>query len=395
MHFNADLHIHSKFSGATSKDMKLEILAKQAKKKGIHILGTGDCLHPLWLSEIKKHSTGDEICVNSTSFVLTTEVEDSNRVHHLIIFPSLSKVEEVREEFKKYSKDIDSDGRPRVNLSGEEIAEIALEAGALIGPSHAFTPWTSMYAYFDSLKDCYGSMSEKIPFVELGLSADSDYADRISELHPKTFLTNSDAHSPWPVRLAREFNRFEMEEPSFDELRMAILREKGRRSVLNVGIPPEEGKYNETACTRCYTHYELKRAKELKFRCERCGGVIKKGVKDRVEELADLSKPEHPPHRPPYLHLIPLAEIIAIALGQKSPYTSKVQALWEELVREFGDEVKVLVDVELEEIRDERIREVIRAFRERKIKIKPGGGGKYGELVFSKNKNPQKYLYDF
>jgi uncharacterized protein (TIGR00375 family) len=395
MHFNADLHIHSKFSGATSKNMELKTLSRQAKKKGIHILGTGDCLHPLWLSEIKENADGDSIFLDSISFVLTTEIEDSNRVHHLIIFPSFSKVEEVKEELRKHSKDIESDGRPHVDLSGEEIAEIVLSADALIGPSHAFTPWTAMYAYFDSLKDCYGSMSERISFVELGLSADSNYADRIEELHSKTFLTNSDAHSPWPVRLAREFNRFEMEEPSFEELKMAILRKKGRKPILNVGIPPEEGKYNETACTRCYVHYELEKAKKLNFRCEKCGGMIKKGVRDRVNELADFEEPRHPSHRPPYLHLIPLAEIIAIALDQKSPYTSKVQALWEELVKEIGDEVRVLIDVSLDEIKDERVREVIRAFRERKIKVKPGGGGKYGELILSKDKNPQRYLYDF
>ncbi|MBC7110030.1 MAG: TIGR00375 family protein [Archaeoglobi archaeon] len=401
MHFNADLHIHSKFSGATSKDMELRILSKQAKKKGIDILGTGDCLHPLWLSEIREHAEGDEITLNSISFVLTAEIEDASRVHHLVLFPSFSKVEEVRERIKEHSNDIDSDGRPRVNLSGEELAEIILSADSLIGPSHAFTPWTSLYASFDSLRECYGEMSGKVPFVELGLSANSDYADRISELHPKTFLTNSDAHSPWPVRLAREFNRFEMQEATFDELKMAIFRERGRRPVLNVGIPPEEGKYNETACTRCYTHYSLQEARALKFRCK-CGGVIKKGVKDRVEELADLREPVHPDHRPPYLHLIPLAEIIALAYNQRSPYSSKVQKIWEELVRDIGDEVKILVDVELDEIKDERIREAIRAFRERRIKVKPGGGGKYGELLLfedgeevEKTKNPQRYLYDF
>ncbi|MDK2781453.1 MAG: hypothetical protein PWR13_481 [Archaeoglobi archaeon] len=401
MHFNADLHIHSKFSGATSKNMELKILSKQAKKKGINILGTGDCFHPLWLSEIREHAEGDEITINSISFILTAEVEDSSRVHHLILFPSFSKVEEVKEKIGKHSNDIERDGRPRVNLSGEELAEIILSADSLIGPSHAFTPWTSLYASFNSLKECYGEMSSRIPFVELGLSADSDYADRISELHPKTFLTNSDAHSPWPVRLAREFNRFEMQEATFDELKMAILRERGRRPILNVGIPPEEGKYNETACTRCYAHYSLQDAEALKFRCSKCGGVIKKGVRDRVEELADLREPVHPEHRPPYLHLIPLAEIIALAYHQSSPYSSRVQKIWEELVRDIGDEVKILVDVELDAIKDERVREAIRAFRERRIKLKPGGGGRYGELLLfddeggGKTKSPQRYLYDF
>ncbi len=390
---NADLHIHSRYSAATSRRMELRTLAVEAARKGIQLLGTGDCLHPKWLSEIKElreengvfrferdsKGYGGVLEKCETAFVLTVEVEDTKRVHHLLLVPTVSKAEELFEKFSKHSKDIEENGRPTLNLSGEEIAEVAKECEALIGPCHAFTPWTALYAYHDSLGECYGDLTDYISFVELGLSADSSYADRISELHELTFLTNSDAHSPPPTRLAREFNRFELRDLSFEELKMAILRERDRKPVLNVGIPPEEGKYNESACIKCYKHYTLEDAISLRWRCS-CGGRIKKGVKDRVKELADCNG-THPPHRPPYLRLIPLAEIVALAL-QMGPSSKAVRETWELFLERFGDEVSVLVDASYEELSelDESVAAAILAFREGKVVVVPGGGGKYGVI---------------
>lgn len=407
MHVNADLHIHSKYSMATSEKMELPTLASESRKKGIQLVATGDCLHSKWLSEIKKlkEENGvfrqDTPYLNTgtdTRFVLTVEIEDMSQVHHLLIVPSISKAEELRELMKPKSSNMDSDGRPNVRLNGEEIAQAAKDAGALIGPAHAFTPWTAMYAYHDSLKDCYGDMSNHIYFIELGLSADTSYADRIAELRCLTFLSNSDAHSPYVNRLAREFNRFEMQEISFDELRMAIIREKGRKPVLNVGIPPEEGKYNESACIRCFRHYTLRESMIKSWRCE-CGGTIKKGVKDRVNELAAYDKPEHPEHRPPYLRLIPLSEIIALALGTGTN-TKGVQEIWNSLIEKYGSEVMVLVDADIKNSGvDERVIDAIAAFRDGRVKVYAGGGGKYGSIELSESKNenckPQKSLFDF
>ncbi len=386
MIINSDLHIHSLYSAATSPLMDLPTLAEEAAKKGIQLLGTGDCLHPGWLKRIKELApAGDGIFVHgTTSFVLTVEVEDLRRVHHLIILPSISKAEELYETFKRYSQDIDSDGRPTIRLTAVEIAEHARDAEALIGPCHAFTPWTALYAYHDSLRECYGDMVDYISFVELGLSADTSYADRITELHRLSFLTNSDAHSPYPIRLAREFNRFELADLCFDELKAAIERRRGRKPVLNVGVPPAEGKYNESACIRCYRHYSLTDAAARHWRCA-CGGMIKKGVRDRVNELADCNTGVHPQHRPPYLHLIPLAEIISMAI-HKSVGSKAVKTLWESLLAEFGTEVNVLVDCPIHELKaaevgmDPRVVDAIEAFREDKIHIEPGGGGKYGVI---------------
>jgi uncharacterized protein (TIGR00375 family) len=394
---NSDLHIHSKFSIGSSKNMSIALLSKEAKKKGIQLLGTGDCLHSGWFSEIGTLEKVDEgtFEMNDTRFVLSTEVEDNRRVHHLLLFPSLSSAQDFRERVIPHSKNIDSDGRPNLRLSGEEIAQNAKDVDAMIGPCHAFTPWTALYAYHDSLKSCYGDLVDHVSYVELGLSADTDCADRISELSRLTFLTNSDAHSPYPVRLAREFTRFEIKDITFSELSKALLRKGGRKSVLNVGLPPQEGKYHESACINCFTHYTLRESVMHKWKCTKCGKRIKKGVLDRVSEIAAFEVPKHPKHRPQYLHLIPLAEVIRMAIGQKSPNTKSVTRIWDDLVSNFGDEVKVLVDTdfkEIEEVCEDRVSNAIEAFREGRVIMHPGGGGQYGFVEIPDRKTYAKFL---
>ncbi|HEC94534.1 MAG TPA: TIGR00375 family protein [Thermoplasmatales archaeon] len=405
MLINVDLHVHSHFSGATSSAMTIETIAKEAPRKGIDVVATGDCLHSKWQKEIKQCERIDEgtFLLGETRFILTTEIEDMNRVHHLLLFPSFSAVDDFKERITRFSSNIETDGRPNVTLNGEQIAEIAKDVDALIGPAHAFTPWTAIYAYHDSLSSCYGDLTDHVSFLELGLSADSDYGDRISELHRLTFLTNSDAHSPYPIRLAREFNRMEVKDATYSEIKKAILRDGGNRVVLNVGLPPQEGKYNESACISCYHHYTLDEAVKRRWRCI-CGKRIKKGVKDRVNELADLPIPNHPQHRPPYLHIIPLAEIIAKALGQNSTFTKKVTKQWNELIKVFGNEVNILVDADIEEIAKvtvPAVTDAIKVFREGRVIIHPGGGGKYGTIELPSEekksivKEKQRTLSDF
>ncbi|MBN1454936.1 MAG: TIGR00375 family protein [Methanomicrobia archaeon] len=406
MILTADLHIHSRYSMATSPQMDLPTIAVQALKKGIQLVGTGDCLHPRWLAEIKQleeedgffHLTGGADGA-AARFVLTVEVEDLRRVHHLLVIPTIAKAEELYEAFQPHSPDIASDGRPSLRLTGTEIAAYARDAEALIGPCHAFTPWTALYAYHNSLPACYGDMAAYLSFVELGLSADSSYADRITELRDLTFLTNSDAHSPYPIRLAREFTRFSVQGAGFEELKAAIKRERGRKPVLNVGFPPAEGKYNESACTRCYAHYSLTDAVARRWRCA-CGGLIKKGVRDRVNELADCDG-THPEHRPPYVHLIPLAELIGLAV-EKAPNSKAVEDIWAAFLAEFGSEITVLVDTPVaafEALRTDipvgtldKVVAAIQAFRDSKVYIVPGGGGKYG--VIQLKPEPQGQMHE-
>ncbi len=229
--------------------------------------------------------------------------------------------------FAQAAPSINTMGRPHLRLSGEEIAREVHEAGGLIGPAHAFTPWTSLYASFDLARDCYGG--ERPDLLELGLSADSSYGAGISELRGIPFLTNSDAHSPSPAKIGREFNRMQVRALTVKAV-LEALQEGG--IAMNAGFFPEEGKYNRTACTRCYRQFTLAEAKDLLWRCPDDGGLLKKGVSDRAKELSD--GPAEP--RPPYLHLIPLAEIIQRVLGTSSPTTKRCTAVYTSSSRHSG-----------------------------------------------------------
>ncbi|WP_456467463.1 TIGR00375 family protein [Methanopyrus sp.] len=395
--YDADLHLHSKYSGGTSPRMVIQELARGARRKGLDLVGTGDILHPRWRRHVRRELERDEYGLlrdprTGVRFVPTVEIEDRDRVHHLVILPSLDAAEDLYEELRPHSPDIEEEGRPRVDLSGAELVDLLKERECLVGPAHAFVPWTSVFKEYDSLSECYGDAVDRVDFVELGLSADSDYADRISELHRYTFLTCSDAHSPYPHRLGREFVRLELEEPSYDAIKAAIRRKPGGRVVLNVGLVPELGKYNRTACARCKRQFTLEEAERLNWRCPECGGRIKKGVRDRVLELADLDEPRHPKHRPPYLRIVPLSELIAKALGLSTVTAKKVNAVWNALVRRFGSEIDVLVEAPPEEVAevDERVARLLRAFREGSVRIRPGGGGRYGEILVGEEEDGEE-----
>jgi uncharacterized protein (TIGR00375 family) len=389
--------------------MDLGTIAQQAKLKGLAIVGTGDVFHPTWFETIEKElqrvAGGTfEHPRYGTRFILTNEVEDRNRVHHLILFPSIDAVESVREDFAPRSEDIDIDGRATLDMSAPEIVDTVVERGCLIGPAHAFTPWTSMYKEFDSVHTCYEDSVKKVKFLELGLSADTPMADRISELRELTFLSCSDAHSPWPDKLGREFNRLELEEPTFKEVVKAIERREGRRISLNVGFDPRLGKYHRTACSRCFKQFEFDEAKRLGWKCDLDGGWVKKGVWDRVQELADQREPQHPPHRPPYLKIAPLAEVVALAISDPDPHSPEVGRIWRRLVERFGNEIFALVDAplgELVETAGPRLGAVVKAFREGNLRVTAGGGGKYGCLELPEELGhvlppaPQRKLTEF
>lgn len=387
MECNSDLHVHGLYSGGVSEKMVPRVIGEQAPMKGLQLVGTGDILNGKWIRLVKEQlkplDGGILEHANGTRFVLQTEVEDNKRVHHIIFLPSFSKVEEVRERLRNKCKDLDTDGRPKIWLNGEEIAEICAEAGCMIGFSHAFTPYFGCLALFNSYKDCYGSQWKNIHFLELGLSADTDMADRISELHNLTFTSNSDAHSPWPNKMGREFNRLRLKEISFSEVEKALKRENGRGCVLNVGFNPLEGKYHKTRCIGCLAFFEPGDAARFNWRCPKCRRPIKKGVDFRVEELSDLKPGVHPGHRPRYIHIIPLSEIIALALNIKTEYSPGVQDVWKEFVEACGSEIEALLNADLgglEKI-NPKVSEYIRYFREDRIRYVPGGAGVYGKLI--------------
>lgn len=376
---NADFHVHSCFSMASSKDMLIKNMAPKSKLKGLQLLGTGDAFHPGWLDIIEETTTylGDGIySYDDMDFVLTCEVEGKSKIHHLIIIPDMGIARELSERLP--SKNKNQDGRPKTQLGGAEIRDLVKEYDCLIGPAHAFTPWTGMYKSYDSIYDCYGKAPD---FVELGLSADTFMADTVDELKDFPFLTNSDAHSPWPHRLGREFNRIELEDISFSSIRKAI---KNRDIRANYGLVPNLGKYHMTACTKCYGLVDPVIAKENRMKCA-CGGTIKKGVDFRISEIADYAEPKHPDFRPKYVHLMPLAELIS-TVYDKGVTTKTVQGKWQKLIGRFSTEIDVLINVSIDDISkiDSNIAPAIEAFRNGTIDVIPGGGGKYGEISFDR-----------
>ena len=382
---NADFHIHSCFSMASSKDMLINNIAPKAKLKGLSLLGTGDGLHPKWLDIIEENTvnSGDGIySTDDADFVITTEIEGKNKIHHLIIIPDIDIAREISQKLPSKNKNVD--GRPKTNLNGAEILELVRQYDCLIGPAHAFTPWTGMYKSFDSIYDCY---EKKVDFVELGLSADTNMADTVDELKDFTFLSNSDAHSPWPHRLGREFNQIELQDISFSSIKHSI---KHSNIKANYGLVPNLGKYHMTACTKCFKLVNPEIAKNNKMKCE-CGGRIKKGVDFRISEISDFDKAHHPDFRPPYVHLMPLAELIS-TVYDKGVTTKTVQNIWQKLIDSFGNEINVLINSDIGEIEkfDLNVSKAIEAFRNNTIDIIPGGGGKYGEIKFDLPKIEEK-----
>jgi uncharacterized protein (TIGR00375 family) len=384
MIINADLHIHSKYSMATSKNMTIPTIACECEKKGLDLIATGDAFHSQWLHHLEdslteiKHSgiyrLNESHEKSTTNFITTVEVEDNHRIHHLMIIPSVDVAWSMRDEF--IVKDMDADGRPKIRMDASQIIDIAHDYGCMIGPAHAFTPWTGLYKEYDSIMDCYKTRPD---FVELGLSADTYLADRIDELNDYTFLTNSDSHSPWPHRIAREFNKIELAELSYNGLRDSI---KNNCIIENYGLDPRMGKYHQTACTSCYTIYSVDNASRLNMKCS-CGGRIKKGVLGRIEELATYDNFHSPAGRPPYRYVLPLAELLS-AIYKKGVTTKFVQSRYDKLIELFGNEINVLINVDVEKIAsyDKLLARVIKMYRLNKLNVIVGRGGRYGQVVY-------------
>lgn len=368
MQLAADLHIHSCFSMASSPRMLPSEIIAGCWIKGISVIGTGDILHPEWRAMWEDCTIPDDIVV-----IPTTEVESERRVHHLILLPDFDAARELADRFSGSSRNISTNGRPRVNLSGGEILRAVHETGGLGGPAHAFTPYTSVYASHDSLSSCYGN--EPVDLLELGLSADSSYGAGIRELEGIPFLTNSDAHSPDPAKLGREFTILDVEAKTPASVLQAV---RDGSVVMNAGFFPEEGKYNRTGCSRCFREFSAEEAGQLRWKCPDDNGRIKLGVSDRAGMLSSGSSTP----RPPYLHLIPLIEIIQRLIGASGPNTRRCRDLYDACITRFGDEITALTRSPPAEIAaiHPGLSAAVTAFREGRIILHPGCGGRYGSF---------------
>lgn len=392
------------------------MLAKGAKEKGLHLIGTGDITQPDWLGHVKKHLTDDDGVLNheGVSFIPTVEIEDTESIHHVVILPDYQAVDILRRNLSPHSPNMNDEwgGRPRVNLDGEQLAGHVRDAGGMIGPAHAFTPYRSIFREnkHTSLKSCYGDETSQIHFVELGLSADSETADCIPELRKLTYVTASDAHSPAPNKLGREFVRFEMGTPTYEELFLAMTRTKGRKPVLNIGFNPRLGKYYLSFCSHCRRTLVIRPGDDppmfddlniyiscssddqkirllddihrRKVMCPADGKKLRLGVRDRAAAIGDGTS-KSPSHRPPYLHIAPLLDIISLSLNVKSTNAKSVRTMYDQLRNQFGPETVILTETPLVDLRivNERISEMIGRYRDKTIGYIDGGGGRYGTLI--------------
>jgi len=414
--FDVDLHIHSLHSIGVSKVMTIPKLAEGAKAKGLHLIGTGDATQPQWLKHLKKHlmKKGEILEHDSVAFVPTVEIEDIESIHHVVLLPSFESVETLRKLLKPTSPNLNHEwgGRPRVNLNGETIAGFVRDAGGMIGPAHAFTPYKAIFREnkHDSLASCYGKETSHIHFLELGLSADSEIADCIPELHRLSYITSSDAHSPNPNKLGREFVRLEMKEPTYDEVSLALKREKGRRPLLNVGLDPRLGKYFLSYCSKCRRTLHIGRGdgppsfdnlnvyincrdekdsqrllvdiSKRKVKCPADGKLLRLGVRDRAAAIG-VGESKSPKHRPPYLRIAPLLDIIVSALGVKSASSKTAIRLYDNIRESLGTETMVLTSTSIQKIStfNERVAQMVELYRNGTASYEIGGGGRYGKLL--------------
>ncbi|NWF56925.1 MAG: DNA helicase UvrD [Syntrophaceae bacterium] len=401
MKFIADLHLHSKYSRATSQEMEVKTLASWAKRKGIKLLGTGDFTHPLYFLDLKSKldPRGNGLLAlkeepGGTHFMLTAEVSNmfsqggkSRRIHTLIFAPSFEVVERINSRLAKYGK-IGSDGRPIFGFSAKDLLKMILDLSpdCLLIPAHAWTPWFSIFGAnsgFDSIQECYEEESKHIRAIETGLSSDPEMNWRLSALDDITLVSNSDAHSP--SKIGREANVFDCE-MSYRAITEAIRKKDPRRILYTIEFFPEEGKYHYDGHRNCNILFSPRETRKHKSICPVCGKRLTVGVMNRVEELSDRPEGAISPKAIPALRTVPLDEIIADTLGVGANAAS-VEKEYLRLVEKGGSEFDILLELSPEQLSSftpPNILEGILRVREGRLKITPGYDGVFGKIeIFS------------
>ena len=414
MPFIADLHVHSKYSRATSQDMCPEGLWRGAQRKGISVIGTGDFTHPAYLEELREKlepqgnglftlkrpfHQGDvpAACRADVSFILSAEISciystngRTRKVHAVALMPDMRSVERLNASLATIGN-LRSDGRPILGLDAKELLRLTIDASpeALFIPAHAWTPHFSVFGAssgFDSLEECFGELTPHIHAIETGLSSDPAMNRRVSALDAITLVSNSDAHSS--AKLGREANVLETER-SYGGIRDAVITGKG--FVGTIEFFPEEGKYHYDGHRACGVRCTPKQTVQYGYRCPSCGGKLTIGVMHRVEKLADRTDGTRPAAAPSYTSIIPLAEMIAESLGC-GVNTKKVSLLYDALISELGPEFTVLRDAPFEDIGragTPLIGEAVRRMRAGNVNIAPGFDGEYGKIrIFADDDRP-------
>lgn len=399
----ADLHIHSRYSRATSKEMMIPKIAEYAKLKGIDMVATGDFTHPQWLKELKanlKESGKGVYEYDSTKFILNVEVNNIytkkgklRRMHNLIFAPDFTTVEKINAYLTRYGK-LASDGRPILSLDTYEMFKVLLDISSdiFLIPAHIWTPWFALFGSntgFDSIEECFGDLKDRFFAVETGLSSDPGMNWRLSVLDNYTLVSNSDAHSP--SRLGREVNVFK-EDLDYFQL-WEVLRKKDKEKFLyTIEFHPEEGKYHYDGHRKCDVRLSPKESRFNNNLCPVCSRSLTIGVLHRIETLSDRDEGFVPEDSIPYKKMIPLEEIIAEAKGCGRD-TVGVKNEYRRLCNIFGSEFEILLNTPVHDLKsnaDERIAIAVDRVRRGDLIIKPGYDGEFGTVKIFEEEKPKE-----
>jgi DNA helicase-2/ATP-dependent DNA helicase PcrA len=405
MKFIADLHIHSRFSRATSLDLDPEHLSLWAQKKGITVIGTGDFTHPGWIRELQgKLAQADNglyklkpelevaiekevpsSCKNPSLFLLSGEISciykrggQTRKIHHLILMPDFDSAMRFNKALDRIGN-ITSDGRPILGLDSRDLLEMALEASdrTFFIPAHIWTPWFSLFGSksgFNEIEECFGDLTPHVHALETGLSSDPPMNRRLSSLDRYLLVSNSDAHSP--SKLGREANLFDTG-LDYDSMINAMVSKEGFDGTIE--FFPEEGKYHMDGHRKCEVMLSPPETREHNGLCPRCGKAITVGVLNRVEELADRERPEI---SKPFYSLIPLNEILS-EIYDCGPATKKVISVYDELLSSLGPELAILMNAPLKDIQHKGgmlLAEAVQRMRTGRVIRQEGYDGEYGVI---------------
>ena len=415
MKFIADLHIHSKYSRATAKNLDFENLYYTAQIKGVQLIGTGDFTFPAWIDEIKSKleeaepglfslkkefaekidKTIPENCRNSVRFILQTEISNiykkDGRVrknHNLIYFPDIKSVEKFNAKLDAIGN-IKSDGRPILGLDAQDLLNIMLEVNdkGFFVPAHIWTPWFSMFGSksgFDSIEECFGSLKDHIFAVETGLSSDPPMNWRVKDLDDVRLISSSDAHSPG--YLGRNASVFDTD-LSFAAIRDALESNDLEKFQGTLDMYPHQGKYHYDGHRKCNICLNPANTEKLDGICPVCGRQVTCGVLYRVQKLASRPEGYKPENRQGFKSIIPLADILS-EIFEVGPKTKKVAGYYDKAINALGPELGILTDLSFKEIEKANVpmlAEAVKKMRIGYINIDPGFDGEFGKVkLFSR-----------
>jgi uncharacterized protein (TIGR00375 family) len=421
MKFIADLHIHSKFSRATSREMTLDNMAYWAKVKGISLVASGDFTHPEWffLTKEKLEPAGNGFFrlkniqpsangyfkglpfkLDDVHFVLSTEISfiyskkgKVRKVHLLLLAPDFEAVEKINGRLSGLGN-LRSDGRPILGMDAKQFIRIVADLcpRCVVIPSHIWTPWFSLFGAnsgFDSIEECFEETTPFIFALETGLSSDPPMNWRLSALDKYVLVSNSDAHSP--SKLGREANVFNTDF-SYKGLVDALRTKNPEKFLYTIEFFPQEGKYHYDGHRKCGVVFSPRESRLHKDICPKCGKRLTIGVMHRVEELADREDGVRPPSKIPYKNLIPLNEIIAAAI-EKTPECQSAWDIYFRFIHEFGNESRILTEVpvsELARLQPERVSQGVDNMRKGAVRIVPGHDGFYGQISLFEKEQPEE-----